>query len=1492
MKYLNNIKTFDDFKPIVIKEDKYWNPNGTRRITLKLIDEMVEYIKIIYKPDNIEDIKNNFLSYITTKRGYIFVDENNFEELMEDYNNLIEDLEKKKKEEDEKEGNPHEDHILNTNVKIIVYQRHNEPNEKPKGVKNYFFKDNYCYYTIKKMNIFLCDHINKYNNKKTFDDDNNFMDLIHILSIDEQFVEFIEIKPIHYINCIYVYDAFTDNNNIPSKYDENDSLINSDSDKIIIKNKKKHIKNIIEKDFFNSILVSSVFSKYVSSIINKKAKSFNELFTENLIKYVKDNYKVNSCFINAIIQNYKNSFDVLKSDGKRKFKELTYSRLLSILDIDTNKNDNIGLSIKRAVMNFFIPFNLSLEVYNLNQKLIFKYHSNKPNQTIMKHLMRVMIDNNNHMILLNDNIKSLDQTKNTDVYTLDNIEDITDVNNNLFENIKVSNKFYIKNKNKLDDDDNNLIEDLNISYDDDNDSNNDIVINKYYLIKNINDITKIILDISNSETKNNNCILIYNENMDNLLIKICDSYIPLVNYENKSIKSIKIKIGEDKDNNIITISRLSVKSSNDSDIYINNIETIINFYNNFEFFYNKIINKNNISYFNKNSLEIENYYSNTAICGFFGEKLPRNNNYYAIDQNKAYTYCLSKIRQIPIFNYFDNWHKYNNQEIKPFNKYIVKCLTNDNISSMIFRNNYNKVYGTLLNQLPKYVKYEIIYYIEPSNIVNVNFENHIKELYNNSIDNDKEYDMKLKKIIINVLTGILERKYNRKSITNIFNNYNDAKEFADLYNVTVRIINNKSEKQIYDNAQLEMDLYEELKALNNNNKITITRNTSKAAKEKHPNVLSKDEIDEINKYNELQIIDNEKQVIDNDEPEKFLYLVVIENEELLVTNFKPIKDLIYNLSYIEIIKMYESLEKINIKPLGVNTDSILFDSNNLNDNDMLNIEKTFNFNNTIGGYKLEFNKKLVKVPLNYTIENDLLDLNENKVINHKINNEYDINEFNNIFKDNNLFMSASYPGCGKSQMFKNIISKFEIKGLIITKFTNLAEEIIIEGFEAITFNKLLGIHAEEDKKIDKFDVSDYDVIIFDEFNMYNVKELTLIHNYMLKNNNIRFGATGDSNQIESFGYNLNNIDNMENYIERCIDIIFPNQINLEIIKRLDSEEDKQKIINLKKDIFDVDNNPDVIELLKKYLKPEQFIYKMDELSTKFNICYFNYKADKINKHINKLIKKPEQTYIFKNHTINKKTNEKIYNENDVTIFYKDLEIIGKKYDVLKAELKADINIDHLKDSEYHFVKRMKIGINHTYKILAINDKYIVIGHMRKKEMITIQFDKLKFFLLPYAHTLFSVQGLSKSGKMTIFNADINHISRRFVWTSLTRARKLDDIIIKVTSKKELDILNISLMKRYLKEKVSNYMSQDKINNFEIDKNNYIDVNWFMKKLPNLFTKSSLGNCSSCGIPYELYIKNSKVYSNITADRINNNIGHSIDNCTLLCKDCNCAKSNN
>ena len=288
-------------------------------------------------------------------------------------------------------------------------------------------------------------------------------------------------------------------------------------------------------------------------------------------EYVKDNFMINSCFINCIINNYHDSFNRIKTNGERYFKELTYERLLTILDIDTNKKENVGLSIKRAIYYFFKPHRLSLEVYNLHSKLIFAFRPQKINTSIHKHLMRVVIDNNNHMALVNDNIESLDQTKNKNYYNLENIEDLTIVNNNYFDNIIVSNKFYLK-KTKGDKENIENIEDIvpanncnESANKSENDIKNNIKIDKYYLINSIKDITKIILDIENSDTKNNNCILIYNDNIENLYVDIFPIYTPDpkdIPYENGSIKSIKIIVGDYKNNNSVLISSLSIKSSN------------------------------------------------------------------------------------------------------------------------------------------------------------------------------------------------------------------------------------------------------------------------------------------------------------------------------------------------------------------------------------------------------------------------------------------------------------------------------------------------------------------------------------------------------------------------------------------------------------------------------------------------------------------------------------------------------------------------------------------------------------------------------------------------------------------------------------------------------------------------------------------------------------------------------------------------------------------
>ena len=109
--------------------------------------------------------------------------------------------------------------------------------------------------------------------------------------------------------------------------------------------------------------------------------------------------------------------------------------------------------------------------------------------------------------------------------------------------------------------------------------------------------------------------------------------------------------------------------------------------------------------------------------------------------------------------------------------------------------------------------------------------------------------------------------------------------------------------------------------------------------------------------------------------------------------------MIYDNSHIEILKIYNILIENNIKPIGVNTDCILFESNK-----NVNINNLFNFEYGIGNYKLEYNKYPIKTSLNLRIDNDLIELLNTTVINHKINDEYNSIEFKNIFDNHNTLI--------------------------------------------------------------------------------------------------------------------------------------------------------------------------------------------------------------------------------------------------------------------------------------------------------------------------------------------------------------------------------------------------------------------------------------------------------------------------------------------------------
>ena len=275
-------------------------------------------------------------------------------------------------------------------------------------------------------------------------------------------------------------------------------------------NEYPYLHLLFNRDNYNSFLNNKVYSKYISNMINKDAKEFNELFVEKTIDYVKDNYKNNSCFINAIINNFKKAFDVKKPDGKRKFKELTYDNLLNILDIPNNREDNIGLSISRSVDKFFSKFKLGLDVIGCGDVLLYTYRPEKLNSNIKPNIMRVLITNDSHIELLKDEIKSFDTSKDLITLDLDNIDSFDETTKKLFglvNNIKIDDKFNIvkvENDSK-DISDNEIINNL-FNYDNE-------PLERLRIINNINDIVDVAKKLDESKETNITITLIYNNRL-------------------------------------------------------------------------------------------------------------------------------------------------------------------------------------------------------------------------------------------------------------------------------------------------------------------------------------------------------------------------------------------------------------------------------------------------------------------------------------------------------------------------------------------------------------------------------------------------------------------------------------------------------------------------------------------------------------------------------------------------------------------------------------------------------------------------------------------------------------------------------------------------------------------------------------------------------------------------------------------------------------------
>ena len=159
----------------------------------------------------------------------------------------------------------------------------------------------------------------------------------------------------------------------------------------------------------------------------------------------------------------------------------------------------------------------------------------------------------------------------------------------------------------------------------------------------------------------------------------------------------------------------------------------------------------------------------------------------------------------------------------------------------------------------------------------------------------------------------------------------------------------------------------------------------------------------------------------------------------------------------------------------------------------------------------------------------------------------------------------------------------------------------------------------------------------------------------------------------------------------------------------------------------------------------------------------------------------------------------------------------------------------------------------------------------------------KNFIFAYCYTCHSVQGSSIDDSITIFDYKHWLVNKEWLWTAITRARDLNKVKFYKYSDDKNDVFNKRCVFTYFSRKVQGYKEQDRAGKRKIENNTYIDENWLLEKLNSC--------CSRCGIEFSINLDKGSIYSNLTAQRINNEMCHIKSNCLAYCKRCNCSASN-
>ena len=380
--------------------------------------------------------------------------------------------------------------------------------------------------------------------------------------------------------------------------------------------------------------------------------------------------------------------------------------------------------------------------------------------------------------------------------------------------------------------------------------------------------------------------------------------------------------------------------------------------------------------------------------------------------------------------------------------------------------------------------------------------------------------------------------------------------------------------------------------------------------------------------------------------------------------------------------MNEACKKLkdnDVEVYSVKTDAFVIDKSNLG-----KAREVLKFGSEIGEWRWsdKFNfpsKAFCKKPSN------LCDITEYQNMTGEVKDEWNTDEIidEHILNNKRLMIRGEVAGTGKSSICQHLQNR-GYKVLFVVPTNNLKQEC---GAEAMTINKFFGI-SYGDERLEKFDYSDVDVIVFDEIIFHNVGKWALIWDFCKNNPDKIVVATGDTNQLKN-PERVSNVMSFEKYADHCINLIFENNITLYECKRLKTEEDRKKLYDIKGMIM---NNEPILNVIEKY-----FGWSDGNEICENNIAYTNKTCREVSSRMRKM-KGIEDEYVIGE------------------------EVICRKY---------------VKN------KGMKFNVNFKFRVSHIVGNIVVLQNVATNEKQNIELKVLrKHFIYAYCYTTHSKQGCS------------------------------------------------------------------------------------------------------------------------------------------------------